>query len=245
MFFFHEHARKIGLWVALFFLSPYCGPFFGNFIINGTGQWRPVFWLVFALCCVELVLIVLFADETWYRREIAAGSQPSRGTRMMRLIGVWQLQNHDYFLPVGRATRRLAAVFLKYVIPLVMIYYGMSFMWAVGINITSSILFATPTEVGGYGFSELTVGLLYFTPIIAVTMGEIFGHFFNDWLANRYIKKHNGIFRPEARLTVNYLGAFFMLPGLILVGQALHHHLNVGAIIMGWVRPQTDDRSVR
>ena len=50
MFFFHEHARKIGLWAGLFLLSPYCGPLFGNFIIAGTGSWRNVFWLVFAIC---------------------------------------------------------------------------------------------------------------------------------------------------------------------------------------------------
>jgi MFS family permease len=38
MFFFHEQARKIGIWVALFILSPYLGPFFSNFIIAGTGK---------------------------------------------------------------------------------------------------------------------------------------------------------------------------------------------------------------
>jgi MFS family permease len=69
-FFFHEHARKIGLWAGLFLLSPYCGPLFGNFIIAGTGSWRNVFWLVFAVCAFDLLLIVLFVDESWYRRDI-------------------------------------------------------------------------------------------------------------------------------------------------------------------------------
>jgi hypothetical protein len=61
----------------------------------------------------------------------------------------------------------------------------MSFMWAVGINQTSTILFATPTEVGGYGFGPTSLGYL-FTPVIAVLIGESFGHFFNNFIANRY-----------------------------------------------------------
>ncbi|MCJ1397631.1 hypothetical protein MMC11_000827 [Xylographa trunciseda] len=176
MFFFHEHARKIGLWAALFLLSPYCGPLFGNFIIAGTGQWRIVFWLVFAVCCFDLILIVSFADESC----------------------------------------------------------ALSFMWAVGINITSSILLETPASLGGYGFGPRAVGYIYLTPVVAVTLGELFGHFFNDFLANRYIRAHNGIFRPEARLPTNFLAAALMIPGLIIVGQALQLHLHYAAIVLGW-----------
>lgn len=113
-------------------------------------------------------------------------------------------------------------------------YYAMSFMWAVGINITSSILFATPVEAGGYGYGPRAVGFLYFTPVVSIILGELFGHFFNDWNANRYVRKHGGVFRPEARLFTNYVGTFLMLPGLIIVGQALQKHLSVAAIIMGW-----------
>jgi hypothetical protein len=110
----------------------------------------------------------------------------------------------------------------------------MSFMWAVGINITSTILLEEPLEAGGYGFSSKSVGFLYFTPIVAVILGETFGHFFNDWIANRYVRKHNGIFKPEARLVTNYVAVFFMIPGLIIVGQTLEKHLSYAGIIMGW-----------
>jgi hypothetical protein len=110
----------------------------------------------------------------------------------------------------------------------------MSFMWAVGINITSTILLETPIEAGGYGFGPKAVGLLYFTPLVAVSLGEAFGHFFNDWVANRYVRKHEGIFKPEARLVTNYIAAAFMIPGLIIVGQTLEKHLSYAGIIMGW-----------
>ena len=111
----------------------------------------------------------------------------------------------------------------------------LSFMWSVGINITSSILLETPVAAGGYGLNNRAIGYVYFTPIVAVIIGETFGHFFNDFLANRYVRSHAGIFKPEARLWTNYIAAFFMIPGLILVGQALEKHLSVAAIVVGWV----------
>jgi hypothetical protein len=110
----------------------------------------------------------------------------------------------------------------------------MSFMWAVGINITSTILLETPREAGGYGFGPKAVGYLYFTPLVAVALGEAFGHFFNDFIANRYVRKHEGIFKPEARLVTNYIAAALMIPGLIIVGQTLEKHLSYAGIIMGW-----------
>lgn len=107
-------------------------------------------------------------------------------------------------------------------------------MWAVGINQTSSILFSVPVNLGGYGFSEVSMGYVYFTPVVAVVIGEIFGHLFNGYLVNHWIRTHSGLFEPEARLTSNYIAAVFMIPGVVLVGQALAKHLHYVAIIMGW-----------
>ncbi|KAK6532487.1 hypothetical protein TWF281_006676 [Arthrobotrys megalospora] len=234
MFFFHEHARKIGIWAAIFLVAPYLGPCLGNFIIDGTGEWRNVFWLVFAICCLDLVLILGFADETWYVRN--APEKVPRGNRIMRVLGLWQIQNHTSLQLVSFPTswvRLVKVLFRPTMIP-IMIYYMLSFMWAVGINITTSILFETPMEAGGYGFGAKSVGYLYFTPLVAVGIGEIFGHFFNDFIAARYIKKNNGVFEPECRLTTNYISALFMIPGLIIVGFGLAKHLHYMSLVMGW-----------
>jgi hypothetical protein len=56
----------------------------------------------------------------------------------------------------------------------------MSFMWAVGINATSSVLLGTPRDVGGYGFGPWALGYIYFAPIIGIFIGEIIGHWGND-----------------------------------------------------------------
>ena len=107
-------------------------------------------------------------------------------------------------------------------------------MWAVGINQTSAVLFATPAVAGGYGFTQNAVGYLFFAPILGVIIGEFFGHFANDWIAMQYIRKHQGVFMPEARLKPVYLAGVFMVPGLVLIGQTLHYHLHWVGIVFGW-----------
>ncbi|KAH7061955.1 major facilitator superfamily domain-containing protein [Paraphoma chrysanthemicola] len=233
IFFFHEHARKIGLWASMYIASPYMGPLFANFIVDATGDWRIVFWLCTAVCGLQLVLILLFLDESYYNRTVA--SQPARGNRLLRVVGVWQIRNHaGYFYTASAAVSRLVATITQPPLLLLLSGYFLSFMWSIGINITTAILFATPTAYGGYGFSATSVGFLYFTPIVAVFIGEVFGHYFNDYLASRYVHRHKGIFEPEIRLVTVYLSTILMVPGLILLGFALQQHMHYGVIIIGW-----------
>lgn len=110
IFFFHEHARKIGLWASLYISSPYIGPLFANFIVDATGNWRLVFWLCFAICCFQLVLVTLFLDESYYNRKVE--TQPERGNRLLRVLGIWQARNHKgYFYSLkGAVTRMLSTI---------------------------------------------------------------------------------------------------------------------------------------
>lgn len=107
-------------------------------------------------------------------------------------------------------------------------------MWAVGIVVISSVIFGTPVEEGGYGYSPDGVGYLFFVPLVGITLGERFGNWFNDYQARRYVKKHQGVFVPEARLSTGYVAGAVMVPALILCGCALQYHLNVAAVIFGW-----------
>ncbi|KAM0332012.1 hypothetical protein ACHAQA_002278 [Verticillium albo-atrum] len=210
MFFHHERARKIGIWALLYIASPFWGPLVGNFVLGATGKWEDVFWTCVGVCALDMVLIVMFLDETWYNREIPSADQPPRGK------GFWSRMS------------RVVVIFL------VLVAYLLFFAWAIGINITTAILFGTPREFGGYGYSFNSLGFLYFSPIVGVVLGELFGHYFNDFIAQRYVRKHNGVFEPEARLYMIYVSAFPMIGGLVLLGQALQHHLPVAAVIMGW-----------
>ena len=95
-------------------------------------------------------------------------------------------------------------------------------------------MFSTPADLGGYGYNNYSLGLLYLTPIVAVFIGEVVGHYFNDWLARRYIARHKGVYEAEARLMGIYIAIVFMVAGLILVGQSLQSILPVVAVVFGW-----------
>ena len=190
-----------------------------------------------------LCMILIFGDETYYNRLLVEEQQPKRSKgqvgRLLRVLGVWQIQNHSpsHQIPTPTILRcygRLLEVFLKPVIPLAMFFYAVTFMWSVGLNLTSAILLQTPRKAGGYGFEATSLGYIYFSPLVAIWIGYFFGHWFNDFIAKRYIARHHGIFVPEARLWTPYMGAFLMIPGLVLVGQTLEKHLQYAGIIVGW-----------
>lgn len=187
-----------------------------------------------------MILVLLIADETYYDRTIPMERQPVRPKtfmgRMSRLVGIWQYQNHETagFVTLNHAVTRLVKTAMKPIMLLCMLYYAMTFMWAIGINITSAILLQTPKEFGGYGFDNYDIGCILFAPLIAVTIGELSGHYFNDLIAARYVKKHNGVFKPEIRLLMNQVVVVLMVPGLIVVGYTLEQHLSYAGIIMGW-----------
>ena len=117
MFFFHERARKIGLWAVLYISSPYIGPCLANFVLAGTQTWRNVFWMDVGVVALQIVFILLFIDETFYNRDRPRSAQPDRpsgfGGRMLRLIGVWQIRNISYYNTVVGSYRRFISILLK------------------------------------------------------------------------------------------------------------------------------------
>ncbi|OBT75528.1 hypothetical protein VF21_04896 [Pseudogymnoascus sp. 05NY08] len=235
IFFFHERAHKIGLWACIYISSPFLGPLLANFIVGATNQWRPVFWMCVGVCGLQLIMILLFLDESYYNRRVPAEQQPVRASRILRVLGIWQIRNHSgYFSTFRGAVGRLVAVITKPSLVLIAFAYFLTFMWSIGINITTATLFATPVEFGGYGYDSYGVGYLYFTPIVGTILGEIFGHWFNDFIARQYTHRHKGFFVPEVRLNMTYISILFMVPGLVILGQALQRHLGVAAVIMGW-----------
>jgi hypothetical protein len=80
----------------------------------------------------------------------------------------------------------------------------------------------------------LTIALLYIGPMIASVIGELFGHFFNDWLANSYIKRHHGIYQPETRLWMTWISTAFMVGGLIFIGFVFEELMGFYIIEVAW-----------
>lgn len=103
-------------------------------------------------------------------------------------------------------------------------------MWTIGIITTiTPIIYAPP-----YLFHPTAVALLYLAPAIGCVFGELWGHFFNDWLCTRYIRTHAGVYKPENRLMACWITAFVEIGGLVLYGQVLQHELSWVGLAFGW-----------
>ncbi|RVX67272.1 hypothetical protein B0A52_09309 [Exophiala mesophila] len=229
MFFFHERARKINVWSSFIILSPYFGPLFAAFIIS-TQSWQVPFWVYVAETGLVLVLVILFVDETYYDRRIPAASQPARGTRISRLLGISQWKSRHLRNTLGQALMRPIKVAIKPTVFISCFYYLLTFAWVVGINTTLAI-FLTPL----YNFGPKQIGFFYFTPIVGALLGEMSGHWLHDFIATRYIKAHDGKFEPEVRLWAMWVATPFMLAGLVGLGFALEegYHYMVTSVFWG------------
>lgn len=65
-------------------------------------------------------------------------------------------------------------------------------------------------------------------------MGELFGHWFNDFIANGYIRRSGGAFEPEVRLWTTYISSAFMIAALVIYGFGIERHWQWIALIMAW-----------
>ncbi|KAI1175213.1 major facilitator superfamily domain-containing protein [Nemania sp. FL0916] len=228
IFFFHERARKINIWASFFVLSPYLGPLLAAFQI-ATKPWPTPFWVYTAETALALVLTVLFVEETYYDRRIKESDQPDRGNRITSLLGIAQWKSRSRRNTFFQACRRPLRAICKPTVLISCLYYFLTFAWVVGINTTLSI-FLQPV----YGFGPKQIGYFYFTPIIAVIIGETIGHWLHDILAKQYIRSHKGHFEPEVRLRAIIVALPFMLVGLILLGQSLQNEWHWAVTAVSW-----------
>lgn len=104
------------------------------------------------------------------------------------------------------------------------------FTWAIGI-VTTITQFTRPPP---YLLNDLDSSLFYLAPIVGSIAGEFWGHWFNDFVSNRYIKTHNGRYLPETRLWGVYAPAVLATTSLILYGQTLQHTFPVIALAAAW-----------
>lgn len=174
LFFFHEQIAKTNIWAAFFILSPYLGPIISAAVLSADptnlNLWRWSFGEFTILSALALLGICLFADETWYNRNVPEEKQPSVGSRLQRLTGIGRPKENTRYTIV-ESSLRLVTTLAKPPVLMVCISFGLSFAWVVGINTTLPI-FLVPI----YNFGDKEIALFYFTPIVATILGESVGH---------------------------------------------------------------------
>lgn len=108
-------------------------------------------------------------------------------------------------------------------------------MWTIGLVSTISQFVLPPVQAGGYGFSYVSLAMIHFAPMIGTIAAELWGHWFNDFIATRYMKSHGGTHSPENRLNGVYIPVIMGVGGLVLFGETLQHHLSWVGLAFGWV----------
>ncbi|KAI6824467.1 MFS general substrate transporter [Hortaea werneckii] len=131
IFFLHEIPRKINIWSGFIIASPYLGPFMASFVVWGL-TWRWVYWIYAILNYVGLLLIILFADETFFDRRLPANQQPAWRSRPLRLVGV---ERHGTYNMIESCCRPFVAIF-KLPVLIITVFYFLNFAWTIGVNAT-------------------------------------------------------------------------------------------------------------
>ncbi|EKG11055.1 Major facilitator superfamily [Macrophomina phaseolina MS6] len=237
MFFFHERARKINIWAASFLIGPYLGPFFSSLLVTKL-NWRQDFGVLAGFYGLSLLMVVLLGDETLYDRNVVAEKPKNKsilrhlsllfgieGARVGGRPGLWTVTKHQYSL---LARPYLFAPTALFVMPLT--------MWTIGLVSTiSQFVLPPPPPMGpGYGFTYISLAMIHFAPMIGTLLAEFWGHWFNDFIATRYIKRHGGTHMAENRLNGVYIPVIIGVGGLVLFGETLQHHLTWVGLAFGW-----------
>ncbi|EJT98007.1 MFS general substrate transporter [Dacryopinax primogenitus] len=234
IFFFHQEARMLNAWAFGFVVSPYLGPFLFGFLVQRQ-TWR---WAYGIGCIYEgivVLLIVLFVEETLYERDSKDRPKIETGmwARIKALVGITGYQRRHFHMPFWTSFWRPFLVNFQPQEILSLAYVALNFAWAIGINTTLVVFLQSPPPLG-YSFSGDAVAVFYLTPIIATVLGEIVSHYLQDFFTNRYIRRHNGVFEPEARLWMCYIGSTLNFAGLMCLGGTLQNHASIAGLVFGW-----------
>jgi MFS family permease len=230
LFFFHERARKINIWAFSFLIGPYFGPFVSGLIIEKL-SWRNTFGVLCGFYGLSVLGIILLGDETLYDRENKVQRQTGFIERVKRLTGIAGVRDASGKPGVWEVTKDLFGLMLRpYLLLPTFGFVTFITMWTIGI-VSTITQFVKPPP---YLFSDTAASLLFFAPMIGTILAEFWGHWFNDFLANRYIRTHGGKYKPENRLWGVYPPWILGMAGLVLFGETLQHQLSWVGIAFGW-----------
>lgn len=232
MFFFHERARKINIWAFSFLIGPYLGPFISAFLAEKL-SWRNNFGVLCGFYGFSVLMILAFGDETLYDREKQGEKVTRTGAveRISRLTGIAGVRDCEGRPSLWEVTKDLFGLLARpYLLLPTFGFVTWITMWTIGIVSTITQFIKPPP----YLFSDTATALMYFAPMIGTLAAEFWGHWFNDFLCNRYIKTHGGHYAPENRLWGVYPAWIIGIAGLITFGETLQHHKSWVGIAFGW-----------
>ena len=134
-------------------VAPYLSPMVEAFI-TWKADWRWGYLVYSILNVVGWILIVAFADETWYNRREPTSEKPVKRGKWRRLIGIEQWPNMRRNGPTfAQACARPVIAISKVPVLLTIVFYFLNFAWVIGVNATTAVWL---TSI--YGFNGRDLG---------------------------------------------------------------------------------------
>ena len=76
--------------------------------------------------------------------------------------------------------------------------------------------------------------MFYFAPIIGSLLGAAIGHWLHDLVGILYMKRHDGVIVPEARLLIVWLASPLLAVSILILGFALQnnwHYMTIAVFV--------------
>ncbi|KAI1001691.1 hypothetical protein K3495_g6509 [Podosphaera aphanis] len=99
--------------------------------------------------------------------------------------------------------------------------YSCSVGWLIVLSESVIILFRSNAT---YGFSALSIGLIYISPLIGGVLGTAVAGKISDFIAKYMSRKNGGLYEPEFRLLMAVPVAITTVAGLIGIGWSVQEH---------------------
>ncbi|KIJ36590.1 hypothetical protein M422DRAFT_61133 [Sphaerobolus stellatus SS14] len=106
---------------------------------------------------------------------------------------------------------------------------GVLFSFAIGMNVTTSVLLGEKPPLG-YSYGQYAISGIYATPVISSLAGHWIAGYLNDFIVNSIIRRNQGVFEAESRLWMYYFAVLIYVVGLF--------KLLVAVVIIGWAMRQ-------
>ncbi|KAL0958247.1 hypothetical protein HGRIS_000401 [Hohenbuehelia grisea] len=235
MYPFHMQARKLNIWTMGFIISPFLSPFAFGFLV-ARASWRWAYGIGCLYGAFVVLMILFFGEETMYDRTVKPiPPRPTTGLRyrIETLIGITGSKMAKYRTSWKESILSPLNVVWRPHLLAILFFEALLFGFSIGINVTNAVFLGSPPPVG-FGFSQFAIAGAYGTPIVSVLIGEVVGHFVNDWIMNVSIRRNKGVFEAESRLWACYIAIPLYICGFLTLGAAIQNHLSVGALVMGW-----------
>lgn len=221
-----ERAGIFGWYLLGPLLGPTLGPLFGGLIVQRLG-WRWIFWVLTIVCGINTLSGFFFLKETY--APVILSMRKKEMEQDEDNIGKYSFEGEDdrpLKQKLAQSMKRPFRILLQPIVLIMSVYQALLFGTTYSIYTNMQQIFQ-----GDYGFNTEQVGLLYLGPGIGFLTAVWFLVPQIDRVYNGLGKRHGGKPKPEYRLPLANIGAFWIPVSLFWFFWCVEFHTHWAAAI--------------